>query len=341
MADVPRYLPTYRENELSHICDYARRGESLCLVGVAGVGKSNIVRILRSDNERKALYLAGDVARVRFAAVDINRWQRTPVHLWQLMLEAVQAATADLAQPPASTIVPMSEEERVSQRLQNHIDWICQTQQRQIMLILDDSDPLLSSGPLSAINNLNALRDAGNPGKLSYLLFSKRLPQVLGRAIELGSSKFYDLIKRNVFALGLYSLDDAQQMARFLNAQARSPLRREELAQVVDLTGGHGGLLRTIFETWLKAPPNHQDFVGYFARHLDVQAECRRILRCLHPAEQQSALLLAKGMATPEDAPVLDHLMRRGLLASSNPPRWFSPLMAEFLRAEPLTKEKI
>ncbi len=330
---IERYLPTYRQDELALITSYARRGESLCLVGVAGIGKSNIVRILRSDNDFKTRYLGNDVARIRFAAVDINRWQRTPVHLWRLMLEAAQAATTDLPPPPASAIVPMSEEERICQRLQNHIDWVCQSQQRQLVFVLDDCDLMLSSGPLSMIDNLNTFRDAGNPGKLSYLLFTKRLPHVLGRPLELGASKFYDLIKRSIFALGLYSFADARQMMRYLNAQAESPLRREELAHIEHLGGGHSGLLRTIFDTWLRSTPDRQDMIGFFARQTDIQAECHRILRGLHEQEREVAVRFSRGRLGADDAPLLEHLVRRSLILERNPPIWFSPLMAPVLGA--------
>jgi hypothetical protein len=333
MADVPRYLPTYRQDELVHICTLARRGESLCLMGVAGVGKSNLVRILRSDTERKARYLGADLPRVRFAGVDINRWQETPVHLWHLMLGAVQDAAADLPPPPTNTVVPMSEEDRISQRLQSHVKWVCQNQQQQLVFVFDDCDRLLTSGPLSMINNLNALRDDGNPGKLSYLLFTKRLPHVLGRNIALGASKFYDLIKRSVFALGLYSLEDARQMVDYLNAQAGSPLKREDRYQVEFLGGNHSGLIRTVFETWLQTTPDRQNYTRFFAAQPDIQAECQRILRGLHDAERISAVRFTQGNATPEDSPFLEHLMRRGLLTESNPPQWFSPLMAPVIRA--------
>jgi hypothetical protein len=265
--------------------------------------------------------------------VDINRWQETPVHLWHLMLEAVQGVAADLPQPPANTVVPMSEEERISQRLENHLKWICQHQQQQLVFVFDDCDRLLTSGPLSMINNLNTLRDDGNPGKLSYLLFTKRLPHVLGRGIGLGTAKFYDLIKRSVFALGLYAPADTRQMVKYLNAQAGSPLESGDRFQVEFFGGNHSGLIRTVFATWLQTTPDRQDYLRFFATQPDIQAECHRILRSLHDAERASAIRFAQGRATPEDSSFLAHLMRRGLLTESNPPQWFSPLMAPVICA--------
>jgi hypothetical protein len=330
-ASIERYSRTYRQNELALITSCARRGESLCLVGVAGVGKTNIVRILRSNDEFKARYLGADVSRVRFAILDVNRWEQTPTHLWQLMLEALQIATIDLSPPPANTVVPISEEDRLSQRLLNHINWVCQSQQQQIVFVLDDCDLMLARGPLNMINSLNAFRDAGNPGKLSFLLFTKRLPHVLGRPQELDKSKFYDLIKRNIYALGLYTFEDARQMVRYLNDQAGNQLRREDLAHVEHLGGGHSGLIRTIFETWLRAVPDRQDMVGFFARQPDIQAECQRILRGLHEQEREVALRFSRNQLNPEDAPLLQHLMRRTIILERNPPIWFSPLMSPVL----------
>ena len=44
---IPRYQPTFRKDEIELITRLASRGESVGLVGVAGVGKSNIVNFLR------------------------------------------------------------------------------------------------------------------------------------------------------------------------------------------------------------------------------------------------------------------------------------------------------
>ena len=42
---TPRYQATYRQTEIRLIADCAKQGQSLCLMGVAGTGKSNITLV--------------------------------------------------------------------------------------------------------------------------------------------------------------------------------------------------------------------------------------------------------------------------------------------------------
>ncbi len=68
MSNTPRYLATYRQDVMRLICDFARQGESLCLMGVAGTGKSNVTNFLRHDPyQHKSLYLGDETAAHSFS----------------------------------------------------------------------------------------------------------------------------------------------------------------------------------------------------------------------------------------------------------------------------------
>ena len=332
----PRYQPTYRQTEIKVICDCARQGQSLCLLGVAGTGKSNITNFLRVDPYGyKAHYLGDQSTRFHFPVVDGNTWDETPQGLWKLMLVALNEATRQLDQPePDAKLIQFSEEQKAFSDLKTHVDWFCQKLDQQVMFILDDFDKVLEVGPLAMLEQLNALRSSGNRNKLSYLLFTKKLPHILGRAHPLkGTAKFYDLISTHIYALSLYNHDDARQMLVHLNELAGKSLTTRELAVLESLAGGHARLLRLIFELWRDDAPETADFVSFFAAKNDIHDECQRILRGLHQDEQAVALRVARDQQTADDQDVIDHLMRRGLLVNSGKLEWFSPVFAAFLRS--------
>lgn len=334
MTATARYLPTYRQTELRHICRLASRGESLCFVGIAGTGKSNIVKVLNRHREFKEQYLGPAVDTIHFPFVDATTWKQTPASLWQLMWEALQKATGHLPPPESDfKIIVLTEEERLRRRLHDHINHVCQHLQHQVMFILDDFDEALTAGPLHMLEQLNAFRSDDNRERLSFLLFTKRLPHVLGRHHELATrSKFYDLFRMNIYALEPYRREDAQHMLRHLNRQSQPPLETTDLVQIIWLAGGHARLLKVVFETWLKDPPENANLVSHFASQVDVQEECRRVLRGLHGQEQEVALRVATGHVRGDDHLTIDHLVRRGLLTYDGSATWFSPLWGEFLR---------
>ncbi len=327
-----RYRPTYRLDEVELIIGFARRGESLGMVGIAGVGKSNLIDFLRGI-QRNAQHLEQDVEHLHFTAVDATYWQKTPLSLWKMMLDGLLQATRELPPPPESDkVIPISEEQRVLNALRSRLEWLCQELKQKIMFVLDDFDAAFEIGPLAMIERLNGFRSEGNRGHLSYLVFTKRLPHILGQYHDIEhQSKFYDLFRHNIYALEPYTPEDARQMLMHLNEVAGRPLSTRELAQIYALAGGHARLLKIIFDTWLKEPPSSSDTVGYFASRPDVRHECQRILANLHEQERKVALLLARTDNTTEYQDTIDHLVRRGLLVKSAPPRWFSPLMASFL----------
>lgn len=333
----PRYQITYRQAEIRLIADCAKQGQSLCLMGVAGTGKSNITNFLQSDPySYKAHYFGEGADRFLFPLVDGNTWDQTPVGLWRLMQTALAEVTRDLEQPTTdSKLIQFTEEQRVFSELKSHVDWFCQKAGYWVIFVLDDVDKILSVGPLNMLEQLNALRSSGNRGKLSYLLFTKKLPHLLGRNHPLqGVSKFYDLFSSHVYALGLYNHEDARQMLVHLNELAGKALTTRELTQIETLAGGHARLLRLIFEQWRSNRPGDDDLVATLAQQSDIRDECRRIFQGLHEEEQAVCLRVAHDQYEAEDGAVINHLVQRGLINNSEARVWFSPLFAEFLRTQ-------
>jgi hypothetical protein len=335
---VSRYHSTYRAYEIGLVTRLAARGESMGFVGIAGIGKSNVVNFLR-DLPQLAPQLEPDVTQLHFPTVDATQWQGQPEHLWELMLEALIQATDSLPLPPAakSDTSPLAENDRAMKALHYRLRWVCQQQQRRVMFILDDFDRVLEQGPLTMLERLSVLRGNGNRGMLSYLVLTKRLPHVLGRAHDLeNKSKFYDLFRHNIYALTPYGHDDALRMLKHLNDLAGKPLRDHQLERIFEIAGGQALLLKTVFKVWVEQGATAQNSseiqAGHFADNADIQHECRRILINLHRHEQEVAYRVSHGRQRPEDEAVIDHLRQRGLIIKTEPLTWFSELMDQFLR---------
>ncbi len=329
---IPRYQTEYRADEIRLIINFALRGESLGLMGLAGIGKSNIVNYLRDIRRHSA---DREISELYFPIVDASYWEGTPGSLWKMMAAALKQATQALPLPADDNkVVPISDEERALAALQGRLQKICQERGSLVMFILDDFDTVLDTGPLAMLERLNGLRSEGNREKLSYLIFTKRLPHVLGRRHDLeNKSKFYDLFRHNLYALEPYTQEDARQMLLHLNDLAGKPLRVVDLAPIRELAGGHAMLLKIIFNLCVQEGMPNGDAVKHFVEKPDVQQECRRILQNLHPEEGQAAVRAAQGQQTPTDEDLLDHLARRGLLVKRAPVTWFSPVWAQFLKS--------
>lgn len=166
MPSPERYLPTYRQEEIRFICDQVRRGESLCLVGIAGIGKSNITNFLRAPQNLR-VYLGDEAASTHFCLVNATVWQQTPQSLWELMYVALDDSTAHLQpRPSGDAIIPMAREERAFARLRSRLKWTCQELGQKIIFLLDDFDVVFDHGTVAMIEQLSFLRNDGNRDKL-------------------------------------------------------------------------------------------------------------------------------------------------------------------------------
>lgn len=332
-SNPPRYRPDYRAVEMQLLARLILAGDSLCFVGVAGVGKSNLIGFLRQCPDYTQAYFGAEIERILFPYVDVNLWDQTPEGLWRLMLDALAAETVAL--PPArdGSVIPFSPEDRAFTRVRNRLHGICQGHQRRVVIVMDDFDRALEVGPLRMLEQLSGLRADGNKGLLSYLVFTKRLPHILGCAHGLTKgSKFYDLFKHNLYALEPCVPTDARQIVEHLNLTSTKRVGSQDLARICALGGGHAGLLKNIFRVCVEyGLPSGNDAASRLVGYLDVRMECRRILECMHEQEQQVALLVAKGQYTSTHMDTVDHLIRRGILVTPRPPQWFSPVMAKYL----------
>ncbi len=333
-TNPPRYRPDYRAAEMRLIARLVLAGDSLCFVGVAGVGKSNLINFLREYQVYTREYFGEETEKIHFPVVDVNQWDQTPEGLGKLMMEALDAE--GIAAPPGREggVIPLSQEERAFVKVRGRLRGICQGLQHHVVMVLDDFDRALEVGPLRMLEQLNGLRSDGNKGLLSYLVFTKRLPHVLGRGHGLEkASKFYDLLRHNLYALEPCVPTDARQIVEHLNLTSTTRVGNQELARICALGGGHAGLLRNIFRVCVEQGlPTGNDAASQLVANQDVRVECRRILEGLHEQEQEVALLVAKGQHTSAHMDTVDHLIRRGILLKTDPLQWFSPVVASYLR---------
>jgi hypothetical protein len=332
--NLPRYQPSYRQAEIRLICESALRGESLCFVGLPGIGKSNIVNLLYVDPYGyKATYLGEYSETVHFPLVDCNVWDRTSQGLWQLMLSALKNSVENTDWPmDSSKVVFLSEELRIQSQLNDSIRWLCSHQGHIVMFILDDFDRVLIEGSLVTLESLTGLR-SNNRTKLSYLAFTQKLPHILGRHHEIeDKSKFYDLIRNNIYALSMYTVEDAQQMIRFLNVNAGSPLSQAQMNSISTLSGGHAGLIKVLFDVFARENTYTADDVKLeeLLQHPHIRNELTRIFRGLHDYEQTIAIKIAHRELDSVPDAVFAHLSHRGLLIDKH--QWFSPIMENFLK---------
>ncbi|NDJ86750.1 MAG: hypothetical protein GYB66_12760 [Chloroflexi bacterium] len=277
----------FRSNDLQEVFGYVHAGQSIEIIGVGNVGKSNFIqRILRRDVQDRYLYEAyQERAHCLFIHLDANSLlepfpsamdPNTPSGWpgYELMASRLLRAimennivnhitnTNDPAHPESlygmyRRLWPDSGNDRVHivafRYLEDLIHRIFAGANYPIRLIFifDEFEKLLNELPIRFFQSLRSLRDQYKDRVLYITTARQILPLLVPEAHHHLYEPFSELFTNSRHFLLPYGPSDTQQTFNRLAArrdlEAPPASLREQLLAV---TGGHGGLVRAGFAAW-------------------------------------------------------------------------------------------
>lgn len=344
MNRVP--LPiSFRYHLIATLMRLMQAGESAAVVGVASVGKSNVVRALQQA-DIQAAHLGPEKGEVLPVLVDSNDlaaitdWNFLELLLYRLSLHSQSALL------PADTAARLEEWHEKTARqtgdvlnaqrcLEQALYWLCQVQGRRVIFLLDEFELVYPQLSQRTWANLRALRDK-NKYSLAYFLFLRHDLEDM-QPVTPEVEAFVELFQTNILGLKPYDLPGTELMLDRLSQRQRLEWPAQYTAPVFELSGGHGGLIRIIFG---KAQPFIQEShpPDWSALHGDdeVKDECYKIWSSLTAAERAWLTeFVATGKEEPgqDFGPITDKLTRKGLLSDEVAPKLhlFSTLFAAFV----------
>lgn len=345
MNRVP--LPiSFRYNLVAALMRLMQAGESAAVVGVASVGKSNLVRALQQA-DIQAAHLGPEKGELLLVLVDSNDlaaitdWNFLELLLYRLSLHSQSAllptdATARLEEWHEKAARRADDVLNAQRCLEQALYWLCQVHGRRVIFLLDEFELVYPQLSQRTWANLRALRDK-NKYSLAYLLFLRHdLEDMLPETPEVEA--FVELFQTNILGLKPYDLPGTELMLERLSQRQRLEWSVQYTAPVFELSGGHGGLIRIIFG---KAQPLIKenlrlDWSGLYGDD-EIKDECHKIWSSLTAAERAWLTKFAttgKGETGQGSHSIVDKLTRKGLLMAEPVPelRLFSTLFAAFVQ---------
>jgi len=332
-----RYTITYRAAEMRQVMSWVEAGQSGCLVGLRGAGKSNFLRfLLREDVQRH--YLEQGQADHVFVLVNfLSLTEHTEWAVFELILDRLLSLSIPLGTEQAREMASLhrevlhSRDPLIAQRgVRRCIGLLCQRPSQRLVLLLDEFNAVFGMLDPSLFRCLRAIRDTHKGQVLYIVVVSGELVHLRHDLSEV--EHFLRMVSRNVCGLGPYGEADAQQMIDYLASQRSLELAPDDTAKLVELSGGHAGLIKAILSLLCNA-----DYAGDLARltaALDtepaIQAECWKVWDGVSEDEQGALCALAHGARAAPDARRL--LRHKGLIREDQPESpIFSPLFAGFV----------
>lgn len=332
-------LPSLRQAQIDTVFTLLGAGQCCAIFGLSNTGKSPLLRALaRPENQRRYMQTVGE--RGALVYVDCNRVvELSATGFYEIIVRTLLEFIEEPGTPPQPSPELLTQLREYHNRIttgpafqaslafNNALSESCGQLGLNLVLLLDEFDEIYTALEDRSLLNLRALKDHSR-SRLTYVTATAR---PLGESRVPGDNEFAELFAAHPLPLGLLEPDDSR---RVIGSQAGAGLPPEAVDHIVQLAGGHFGLLSALTQAALRAPDR-----GVEARHLaddtTARAECLKLWNQLRPDEQAAVVSLItapdEGLAGPD----LDRLRRLGLLTQTpRGPQLFSELFAAFVRRQ-------
>lgn len=341
--------PHFRKAEVDALYRWIQAGESASVIGMSGMGKSNLFNHLCDPRTVRAFF--GDdaqtplIVRVNFHyAPDFS--DRS---LYSLILEQIETlgaapdSGADIS-PEAAAAVARYHDAMIDARgdalkVQRHfklaLQQILSGNQRKLALLFDQFDEVYQDADNRFFANLRGLRETYKY-RLSYLVFTRDLLPNLAKS-DPAREEFHELLASNVMGLRPYNPQDAATLVTRVSQRNDLSLDDALSTRLIQLSGGHAGLLRMMVvaagRDGVTLADADETAVSTLLTVPTISLECQKIWRSLSTREQKALHLLLQGAGKdPDTQAVQQTLVTKGVLQDDD--SFFSPVFAAFAQTQ-------
>ncbi|MCB8978586.1 MAG: winged helix-turn-helix transcriptional regulator [Ardenticatenaceae bacterium] len=337
--------PDFRQTETEKLFKWMQAGESASIIGISGVGKSNLFNHIR-DPHTQAHFLGelhGSTIIVRANFHYIPDFSDRSIY--SLILEQLELLEGE-AERLGLTHENIEQISRYHELLLDARDDILKVQRyfklalrvllaqssRRLVFLFDQFDDVYQEAEPRLFANLRGLREAYKY-RISYLVFTRDL---LPNLIEMDQAReeFYELLASNLMGLKPYAKSDAMSVLERISTRNKMGLNDALRDRLYELANGHAGLLRASLlgaaQHQLNGQLHQNNAAELLLQVQGVELECEKLWRSLSVQEQRTLMAKAQGFETAVDPTVVPQLQIKGLMSEADA-TIFSPIFARFI----------
>jgi hypothetical protein len=334
----PEHSFSYREEVLKPIFKLVQSAESCHVIAAASIGKTRLIDfMMRADVQEN--YLQEHAKNTLLIRVDLNRLDAmNDTGFYELLMNAIVSSCgqkpelSELQQEFARILseVLLRNDLPSLRFVELFIQRLCQDTNLKLVIIFDEFDIAYKELPSKIFANLRAIRDA-NKNRLCYILFLRNQLEKLRAPNE--NESFYELVSRNLIGLGPYNHKDSLIIVEQLEARRQYQLTEEQREWIVQMSGGHPGLMQALLSVIINLPNLKDPLTNLrsLVRQEAVEEECRKIWDSLPGDEQKGLITFVRTNSVPQQ--VLKRLSAKGMLQKKEKSyKIFSPLFDIYLQ---------
>lgn len=299
------YPPDSRFEEISKIISRIKSGNSVQLVSLPGVGRSNVLGLLAYNRKARDLHLGVEQKNYHFVLMNFSEIKNKSLSEITKYIFLELAESLKLRKYEYGEVGKIYEEVKNSkdeliffQGLKKTIDLLALEKKLTIVLLFDRFDEYTPNLTPEFFSNLRVLRDRAKYKFTAIFPINRPLEESVGHDML---SDFYEFVEGNIVYLGLSDKKMLDFRISYLEQRNGKKIERSVLEKILDATAGHGKLTRVVIEEYF----GDKDVLQHLEENPRVKTVLLEIWKALNPYEQaliqegnghDSAHLLAVGL---------------------------------------------
>ena len=335
------YPDTSRFAEIEKLLKFVKEGNSSQLVGLPGVGRSNLLGFLSYNRGIREKHLEENQKWFHFVLCNFSEVRKKP------LLDAIKFIFLSLVESLRER--KMSEFERVDKifsqstttademvlfnGLKQAIDFLSIEKELTVVFLFDRFEEYVPMITPEFFTNLRSLRNRAKYRFSVVFSLNRELEDLMEPTLF---ADFHEFLADNIIYLPLLDKPGLDFRISYLEKVSGKKLGKEKVEEVIKLTGGHGKLTRLCLEATLPASisqlttDNTDDLKSYLSEQKSIKGALYEIWSSLLPEEQKFLAGLNTSEVT-EWAPQRWMLEKLGLVGLVKDNKVTIPLFEKFI----------
>lgn len=253
------YAPVYRAAEMRILANWIASGASGSVVGLAGCGRSNVLRYLCEHPTALQRYLPDMSQSVVLVSVDLYDLPSTNlVDLYREILHAFYWVREQFTPALAEVALELyrshcaTSDAFLAQKALYELLLAFQNAQVRVVLVMNRFDSFCATSTPQMVNTLRSLRDRFKE-TLCYIVGMRQIAIYLPEPALLGA--MYELVDINICYIGALTPEDSRHMLAAVLQTAPVIPSETEIEAILELSGGFPSLVKAVGEWWKRTIP--------------------------------------------------------------------------------------
>ncbi len=294
------YPDTTRFKEIEKILNFIKEGNSCQLIGLPGVGKSNVMGFLSYNRDIRQKHLGENQKWFHFVLLNFSEIRKRPLSdaykfIFLGLIESLDERK-NKDHEKVNTIFKesssLNDELVLFQGLKKAIDYLCIEKELTVVFLMDRFEEYAAMTDASFFANLRTLRNRAKYRFSAVFSLSRPLENIIEPSIF---SDFNEFITGHEVYLRLKDETGLNFRISYLEKVSGKKIDEEIKNKILNLTGGHGKLTRLCLESILSTDFRLQQAVAssqlakiedFLLEQKTIQAALFEVWSFLLPAEQ-------------------------------------------------------